>query len=152
MIKKCNRSKHFKQWYKDYNNNIIRKLITTVSPYIKPYIGAFYSFIHLVFMIFVVLCICFTNNIFHLSAVLLIMALDMLFILTVHECPLTILEKKYLGTSIIHKIKKDFKKAGINYKCNHIYECQLECVITMCSVVVSKIFVLILIDAIKLYF
>lgn len=144
--------KFFKKWYKDYNNNIIRNFINTVSPHIKPFIGAFYSLIHFFFMILAGLCLCLTNNVLHLSIVLLILALDMVFILTVHECPLTILEKKYLDTSIIHKIKKDLIKNGINYKCNHIYECQLESVITVCSIVSTKIFALIFIDAVKNYF
>jgi hypothetical protein len=148
-IKQSKYHKHLKKWYKDYNNNIMRKFINILSPYIKPFIGAFYSIIHFVFMIFSGLCLCLTNNLTHLAIILLIMALDMLFILTVHECPLTILEKKYLDTSIIHKIKKDLIKNGINYKCNHIYESQLECVMTMCGIVSTKIFTLIFIDTIK---
>lgn len=144
--------KFFKKWYKDYNNNIIRKIINIVSPYIKPFIGAFYSFIHFIFMLFSVLSLCLTNNLTHLAIILLVMGLDMLFILTLHECPLTFLEKKYLDTSIIHKIKKNLIKNGINYKCNHIYECQLESVITVCSIVSTKIFALIFIDAVKNHF
>jgi len=143
--------KQINKWYKKYNNNKMRQFINVISPYIKPYIGYFFYYIHFFFMIFSVLCLCLTNNILHLSSLLLIMALDVIFILTVHQCPLTILEKKYLGTSINHEIKETFQKAGINYKCNHIYESQLECVITMCSMISSKMFVLIFVEAIKLY-
>ena len=144
-------NKQIKQWYKKYNNNKMRQIINIISPYIKPYIGYFFYYIHVFFMIFSVLCLCLSNNILHLSSLLLIMALDVIFILTVHQCPLTILEKKYLGTSINHKIKENLQRAGINYRCNHIYESQLECVITMCSMISSKMFVLIFVEAIKLY-
>ena len=102
-------------------------------------------------MIFSVLCLCLSNNIVHLFVLLFIMYLDMIFILSVHQCPLTILEKKYLGTSINQIMKQQLKRMGINYKCNHLYESQLECVITMCSIITSKIFILIFIDAFKLY-
>jgi hypothetical protein len=143
--------KFFKKWCKNYNNNIIRRIIKFFSPYIRPIIGSFYFFIHWFFMVFSVLCLCLSNNIVHLFVLLFIMYLDMIFILSVHQCPLTILEKKYLGTSINQIMKQQLKRMGINYKCNHLYESQLECVITMCSIITSKIFILIFIDAFKLY-
>ena len=143
--------KFFKKWCKNYKNNIIRRIIKFFSPYIRPIIGSFYFFIHWFFMIFSVLCLCLSNNIVHLFVLLFIMYLDMIFILSVHQCPLTILEKKYLGTSINQIMKQQLKRMGINYKCNHLYESQLECVITMCSIITYKIFILIFIDAFKLY-
>ena len=150
-MKKPKLSKHFKKWCKAHDSNIIRRFIKFVSPYIRPIIGSFYALMHWIFMSFSVSCLCLSNNVYHLFILLLIFHLDMIFILSVHQCPLTILEKKYLGTSINHAMKKYFKEIGINYKCNHLYETQLECVITMCSIIITKIFILIFIDAFKIY-
>jgi hypothetical protein len=86
----------------------------------------------------------FNNNLLVLSILFIIISIDALTIIILHNCPLTMLEKKYLGKSIVNSHKKIFKKMKVVYKCNHEYESQLEFVINLASFTITKIFCIII--------
>jgi hypothetical protein len=145
-------NKNFKKWYKKYKNNKIRNILLFFTPYFKSIFGKFYSIIHLVFMLTSVLCLCFSNNIYHLFIFIIIMSFDFVSNLIYQDCPLTTLEMNYFGNSINKEFKKKMHNLGIHYKCNHIYETQLDCIITTFSMIAIKILTLIFIQSIKTFY
>ena len=86
----------------------------------------------------------FDNNIYHLILLLIIGSLDALACVILHDCPLSILEKKYLHTNIIDKHHSFFNNQNILYKCDHKYEKTLEFLTTMITSLCGKINLLIL--------
>ena len=87
--------------------------------------------------------ILFSKNICHLAVLLLIISLDAFAIVVRHDCPLTAMEKKYLGTSGKRGINKVLKNAGLVYNCSHLYESQLELVINFWALTACKIVMII---------
>jgi hypothetical protein len=149
--KKCTENKKIKK----VKNNIVRFFINdiindTINKIIGKdlkhrILGLYYGNIHTAIMFLGISIILFCNNIFYLIALLIIISLDAFTIVILHDCPLTMLEKKHLGTSIVELKKKFFKSIGILYDCNHAYEYQLELVINVASATIFKILVLIFI-------
>jgi hypothetical protein len=69
---------------------------------------------------------------------------DCLTCVIIHDCPLTILERKYLKNISVYDTKKlVLKKIGIVHKCNHRYEITLEFLINISSLLYLKILILI---------
>lgn len=143
------------------NNNIVRKISKTLTSTfnLDRYKGFFYYNIHL-YMIFVILFITlFTTSINYLLIVLLIVSLDALAIVCLHQCPLTIMERKYLGNTSMDDRNNMFKCAGIMYNCDHDYEKQIELLINVwstitlkcCSILFIKMFNIKLFDVSNIY-
>ena len=97
-----------------------------------------YEIIHSIFIFLVAIIFCFNNNVIHLIILLIIVSLDALSIIALHNCPITILEKKYFKNSSSDKRDKILKNLGISYKCNHIYEKQIELLINVWLLVSGK--------------
>jgi hypothetical protein len=101
----------------------------------------------------------FNTNLFYLAITLIIISFDALSIVVLHQCPLTILEKKYLKKTSCEERKKILKNIGIFYNCNHFYENQIELLINVWLLVACKCLIIIfiktfnlkLIDNMKLY-
>ena len=108
-----------------------------------------YHIIHNFYIGLIVFILLFNNNLFHLSILLLIISLDAFSIIVLHNCPLTILEKKYLKTSLFEIRNKLIKKTGIHYKCNHEYEQTLESVINIWMMISSKCLIIIFLKMYK---
>jgi hypothetical protein len=106
---------------------------------IKWWIGSTYLLIHSLFIVFCAFILLFSNSVIHLTILLLIVSLDAFSIVVLHECPLTILEKKYMGINCSEMRQKDLKNAGIHYRCNHTYEKQIELMINVWLLVAFKI-------------
>lgn len=124
-----------------------KKILKFIKKYIpKKLIGYYYQFLHNIIIVCGVIIILFNNNLWHLILCLLIVSLDGIANIVCHDCPLTTLEKKYLKTSLCHDRKKILKKLNISYKCNHIYESQLELIVNVWALIVSKILIIILIS------
>ena len=95
-------------------------------------------------IVFLVAFMClFNNNINHLCILLIIISLDALSIVVLHECPLTILEQKYLKINNRKIQSFFFKNSNILYKCNHEYEKQIELLINIWVLISTKILLLI---------
>ena len=73
---------------------------------------------------------------------LIIVSLDAFANVVCHDCPLTNLEKRYLKSSLSHDRRKTFKNLNIMYKCNHIYESQVELIVNMWTLIAVKIIIL----------
>jgi len=147
------KEKKYKSKCKGKNNysklvseNIIRVILNSVPTCVKSFIGSYYAFIHSLIAFLGLLILLFSNNIIYLSILLLAIVLDSLAIVFLHDCPLTMLEKKYLGTSTITARRTALKNMGILFTCDHEYESQLELLINLWTIVAIKIFVIICCD------
>ena len=132
--------------YKYIKNNGIRKITKYLQDNFNLKninIKKFYLFIHAALIFLVCFAFLFTTNILHLIVVLIIVSLDAFSIVVLHSCPLTLLEKKYMGESSNDVLKKCIKNLGISYKCNHIYENQIELLINVWLLIAMKCLVVI---------
>ena len=130
----------------DINNNIIRKSVNFIYNKFnfKKINFIQYNLIHDIFIFFMAFIIIFNTNLFYLAIILIIISLDAFSIIVLHQCPLTILEKKYLKKTSCEDRKKILKNIGIFYKCNHYYEHQIELLINVWLLVACKCLVIIL--------
>lgn len=127
--------------------NLIAEFLVNLIPVNKrTFIRSYYIYLHLITMLFGLIIVLFSKKIFHLIIILIVLCLDGLANILFQDCPLTILEKKYSKMSMSKLKNRIYKKLGINYKCNHIYENQLEMIINTISVTTIKIFVIVLCD------
>lgn len=129
---------------KEISNTYIRKILTTTKPYLNKIIGSYYYLLHIFILISGGIILLFDNNIYHLIILLIIGSLDALACIILHDCPLSILENKYLHTSIIDKHYTFFDSCKILYKCDHQYEKTLEFLTTMITSLCGKINLLII--------
>ena len=140
-----NKNTHIKQIkltqkiIKECNDNIVRKLLFWLKPYFNYFIGNYYTVIHNLLIISVTSILLFSNNINYLCAILIIMTLIWIVNVMLHNCPLTHLERKYLGKSNREHIKKIVHKLGIHYRANEIYEFQLEIITNVTGFIAFKI-------------
>ena len=92
--------------------------------------------------------ILFNSNPIHLIILLIIITLDGIANTIRHDCPLTQMEKKYLGTSLSEERKKVLSDAGILYKStDNIYESQFEVIVNMWTLTACKIIVILIIKS-----
>jgi hypothetical protein len=132
--------------------NIIRQLCRISNPILKNIIGNYYYTIHVILILFGCIILLFSTNIFYLLILLNVLFIDGFAMLSYHECPITILEQKYLDTSMSIQSKNNLNKLNINHKCSHIYESQFELIINLCTLVMIKIFSIILMKSFKYTF
>ena len=126
--------------------NRIREVSKEWTPFLKKTIGHYYLVRHNLIALFGCFVFLFSNNILYLSVVLNMIILDCMSIVFLHDCPLTMLEKRYLNTSMIEERQKTFKNMGIVYECTHEYETQLELLINVWSFIALKIFFIIIMN------
>ncbi len=107
-------------------------------------LGYYYQFLHVAIIVLSALCLLFVHDVSYLVALLIVITLDGISQTFFHDCPLTILEKKYLKTSMAENHKNSIRKLGVLYNCNHLYESQMEVVINGWSLVAIKILCLVL--------
>ena len=125
---------------REFLNNVINKDLKS------KILGSYYVIIHSLIMYFGMTIILFSNNIYHLFAILLFVSLDALSVVILHDCPITLLEKKYLDSSMAQLKEQQLKECNIVYKDNHLYETQIELLINLASIIILKILVLIFMD------
>ena len=125
---------------REFLNNVINKDLKS------KILGSYYIIIHSLIMYFGMSIILFSNNIYHLFAILLFVSLDALSVVILHDCPITLLEKKYLDSSMAQLKEQQLKECNIVYKDNHLYETQIELLINLASIIILKILVLIFMD------
>lgn len=126
-------------------NNIVAEILIYIFPLnVRKIIGLYYGYLHSIILLFGLIIILFSNKISHLLIVLLILCLDGIANILFQDCPLTVLEKKYCKISLSKLKNNIYKKLGVNYKCNHVYENQLEMIINGICGTTLKIFIIIL--------
>ena len=136
--KECNSIKE------EIENSLVRKIGNIITPFLKRLIGYYYFYIHLFIMFTSGSVLLFSNNIFHLFVVMSIVFMDCVACIFLHDCPLTILEHKYLNDCIVDKKPFILRNMNIMYKCNHRYESTLDFLTNMLTLFFGKINVLIL--------
>lgn len=117
----------------------MREILRTIVPYVKPILGCYYGILHISIMILGSTLLLFDNNVFHLFLVLSIISIDALSTVIVHNCPLTLLERKYLGVGWKGFQTKFFKKIKIDFRCNHEYEATIELLSNLGALTMFKI-------------
>jgi len=129
-------------------DNIVRNFFNNIlsKNFKEKILGTYYYTLHGLILFLGVFILLFSINKFYLVLLLIIASCDALAIIVLHQCPLTMLEQKYLGKNISEERMKLLNKIGIVYKCNHVYEYHLEILINMISVITIKIFFLICFD------
>jgi hypothetical protein len=120
--------------------NILRESSQDFSPFLKKWIGNYYIILHNLIAFGGLYIFFFSNSLSHLVILLNIIILDCISIVFIHDCPLTMLEQKYLSTSMVNGRQEWIKSLGICYGCDHEYEKQLEVLINMFTFVCLKIF------------
>ena len=63
--------------------------------------------------------------------------------IVVSDCPLNVLEEKYMNTCMVAERIKSYSASGIMYNCDHRYECTLELLINIFTLLAIKILMLI---------
>jgi hypothetical protein len=105
--------------------------------------GKYYCCIHYLFILLCSFILLFNKSVLHLTILLIIISLDALSIVILHGCPLTHLEKKYLGMSLLDERSAYLKGCNIMYSCQHEYEKQIELLINVWSLIAFKILIII---------
>ena len=130
----------------------IRKLSKNISPFLNKYLGNYYWFLHAFIMMSAGTILLFDNNIYHLLILFNIACADAIACIFLHDCPLTVLENKYLKSSLVNGKYNCLKNSPILYECNHNYEKTLEFVTNMVCFLFGKINVLLIMKLFKLQF
>jgi hypothetical protein len=138
---KKNKKKKEINVYNLIKNNIIRRWSKKVyhEYNLKSIITKeMFSTFHYIYMYFIVFIIIFNTNIYHLFILLMIMTLDALAIICIHECPITYMEKKYVKETDAELGNRFMKKLNISHNCDHVYEQQLGSVIIVLYFIALK--------------
>lgn len=124
----------------DINSNIFRKLSNHLNNFfnLKNLKGTLYYNLHLYLIYTIGFIIVFSTSINVLAIILLIVSLDALSVVVLHECPLTTMERNYLGFTSCDIRNDCLKNAGIMYNCDHNYEKQIELLINIWCLITAK--------------
>lgn len=116
-----------------------------IEKYLKFHIGSYYSYLHFGIILFGAYIICFVNDLQYLTIFMIILSCNAFTNIILHDCPLSMLEQKYLDTSIVQTRIKSLKAMNINYECDRYgqFESQLEFIINTASLCIFKIFFII---------
>jgi len=126
------------------SENRMRMFCNITNPLLKKIIGNYYYTIHVILIILGCIVLLFSSNIGYLLVLLNIVLIDGVAMLSYHECPLTILEQKYLDTNMSSESKCSLNNLNINHKCSHVYESQVELIINLFTLLAIKILFLII--------
>ena len=113
-------------------------------------INKFYMLLHSWFIGLLVFVALFNNNVFHLIILLIIISLDAFSVVVLHQCPLTLLEKKYLKISSSELRTELLKNMNIVYQCDHEYEKHIELLINSWTVIAGKCLIILFLKTINL--
>jgi hypothetical protein len=124
----------------DIHSNIIRQISKQFNNIfnLNKLKGIFYFNIHIYLISIIGFITFFTTSVNVLIVVLIIVSLDAVSIVFLHECPLTTMEKKYLGITSCELRNEILGNCGIMYKCDHDYEKQIELLINVWTIIASK--------------
>ena len=124
----------------DTNKNVIRQfgnLVNNIFNFNRLK-GALYFNVHMYIMFIIGFATLFTTSITVLIALLVIVSMDALSIVVLHECPLTTMEKKYLGITSCEIRNEFLYNSGIMYTCDHDYDKQIELLINVWTMIAGK--------------
>lgn len=122
---------------KSFSKNVI--LNDYILKNYRYFIGSYYSILHKLIMIMGLFIIIFSNDIISLTCLLVILFLDSVSNIIMYDCPLTMLEKSYLGHSFTSSRLEFLQNIGILYTNSRVYDTQLELIINVSSACIFKI-------------
>lgn len=127
-----------------FNKSLVKNILLNerVLDNFRYFIGCYYSILHKMIMIMGLFIIIFSNDIISLCAVLLILFLDSVSNIIMYDCPLTMLEKSYLGHSFTSTRLEFLQNIGILYTNSRVYDTQLELIINVSAACIFKILLL----------
>ncbi len=137
----------------DPSKNVCRKIANKLHEWIDfKSLGytEYFTLIHNIFIFLVSFISLFNNNILHLTVLLVIISLDAISIVLLHECPLTTMEKKYLGITSCEVRREHMDSLGIMYNCDHEYEKQIELLINSWMLVAGKLLIILCLNTINI--
>lgn len=109
--------------------------------------GFVYQTLHTLLIMGCVYAVLFIDNVVSLTCIMFIVLMDGMSNVVFHNCPLTMLEEKYLGEEFSgNKMYKNMIQSfiGKNYKTDHTFESQLEVIITgWCLLAIKILFIVI---------
>jgi hypothetical protein len=126
-------------------NNLNRQTYNYLSKFIdfKKIKGFAYYYLHCFFIFVIIFIAFFSTSNKELIILLIIISLDAVSVIYLHECPLTSMEKKYLGYTGCDERDDYLKKMNIMYNCEHTYEKQIELLINIWCIISVKCLVII---------
>ena len=136
----------------DTDKNVVRQITNYLNSVINlnKLKGELYFYIHIYIMFVICFISFFTTSVNVLIIILMIVSLDAISIVFLHECPLTTMEKKYLGITSCEMRNERLNNAGIMYNCEHDYEKQIELLINVWTIVTCKILIIIFLNCFKI--
>ena len=131
--------------HEEYKTSNTYKYLIGERPkrFLEGLMGNYYTFIHTMFVLLLGYLICFVNDLRYLVIGLLIISLDAHANIVLHDCPLSMLEDKYLEKSGIETRLEFLRGLGIMYSLDTRYDAQLETIINCWSLIAGKILMLI---------
>jgi hypothetical protein len=124
----------------DTNKNVIRQfgnLVNNIFSFNRLK-GLLYFNVHMYILFIIGFATLFTTSVTVLIILLVIVSMDALSIVVLHECPLTTMEKKYLGITSCEIRNEFLYNAGIMYTCDHDYDKQIELLINVWTLIAGK--------------
>jgi len=112
--------------------------------FLQDLFGNYYTILHSFFVVAIGYLICFVNDMSYLVIGLLIMSLDGYANVVLHNCPLSMMEEKYLDKSGIETRLEMLRTMGIMYSATNTYDIQLETIINAWTLIAGKILLLII--------
>jgi hypothetical protein len=129
-------------------NNVIRKSSKMLqkqyqlpTPSLR---GEYYYTVHNLIIFCIGIILAFSTHIGHLAVCLVVISMDALSVVVLQDCPLSLLEERYLNTSSTRERKDFMCSLGVGYNCDHQYEKIIELLINVLSICALKMFVIIL--------
>ena len=95
----------------------LQKVIKKLKPYLEPTLGLYYGSLHIIIMLTCSTVLLFDNNAVHLIIMFNLLAVDALSCIILKNCPLTVLERKYLGKTWMGTRFEVLQNLGIDHKC-----------------------------------
>jgi hypothetical protein len=120
----------------------LQKCIKSLKPYLKPVLGVYYGTLHIIIMLCSATVLLFDTNVIHLILMFNLLAVDAFSCIILKNCPLTVLERKYLGKTWMSTRFEVLQTLGIDHHCCHEYEATLETLMNMGGLFILKLSVL----------
>lgn len=145
---KCVKTLYEKEYKKRFDESFLKKYLLNekFKNFLRKCIGYHYGLIHCALVFYTLFCIVFVNNIVHLTCVLVFISMDALSNIVLYDCPLTMLEKKYLGFSGTSTRVNYLHKFGFMITNEKEYDIQLEVIVNAWCMCAMKLLILIVLS------
>ena len=89
------------QIYLFFIRNVLQCTVT-----LDLFLGILYLSCHCIYIMFILVITCFTTNVNHLFIILIVIIINLISILILKTCPIYLMERKYINTSLIRSCMK----------------------------------------------